>query len=335
MSLTLTIIIPCYNEEEHIEKCLNSLFENRFNRDRWEILVIDGMSEDGTRDIVRRYSESHPFIRLIDNPERIKPIALNRGIEAANGEYVMRIDAHSTYSPGYVDALVTEIRKGEVQNVGGVQIAERHDSSFWGGAIGVAVSHPLAMGDAVHRFQFSGEPRLVNTVFCGCYPISVFAEVGNFNEQLIRTQDREFNERLLAAGGKILLLPGVIAHYRPRTKIHSYCRWVYQGAKWLFKARHYTDVSMARLRNFIPFVFLLYCLSLAPVALSSFPLLARLLWFLPMAVYLLALIFEGARQAFSESNYRLMLSFPMVVFATHLAYGAGSLAGLMSRRVIE
>lgn len=328
MSLTLTIIIPCYNEEEHIARCLDSLFENDVDRDQLEILVIDGMSSDRTREIVHRYSLDNPLVRIVDNPERIKPVALNRGIREARGAYIMRIDAHSVYEAGYVDRLLEEVRKGEVQNVGGVQIAKKSGLGFWGKAIAAALSHPLAMGNAIHRFHLTPRPRFVDTVFCGCYPKSVFERIGMFNEKLIRTQDREFNERLLRSGGKILLLPDVRAYYVPRTTIKSYASWTFQGAKWLFKARHFTEVKMARLRNYIPLAFLTYVALLISWIPFGLPPTVVLIAGVPAIVYFSALLVEGIRLAIAEKEVSLAISFPIVVVITHAAYGLGTLAGL-------
>lgn len=330
MSLKLTIIVPCYNEQQHIEACLSSLLDNEFDRNLWEILVIDGMSDDRTRDIVAQFGQRHPFVRLVDNPERLKPIALNRGIRLAKGEFVMRVDAHSTYAHGYVDRLFAEIEKGEVQNVGGVQVADCSGLGHWGTAIATAVSHPIAMGNAVHRFEGLPEPRLVNTVYCGCYPKYVFDNIGLFNEKLIRTQDRELNERLLRTGGRIKLLPDVHAMYRPRSSLGSYVKWTFEGAKWLFMARHFTDVSMVRWRNLIPLAFLFYIVGLLVVWIYPTSFSFKMLSSVPALAYLAIIFFAGLRAGLAKSLGHLVLTFPLVVLLTHLSYGVGSLAGILS-----
>lgn len=333
MSLNLTIIIPCYNEEDHIAKCLDSLLENEFDRDQWEILVVDGMSSDRTREIVGQYSVDYPFIRLIDNPERIKPVALNRGIRESRGAYIMRIDAHSIYAPGYVDDLVEAASTRGVQNVGGVQVAIDESKGIWGMAIATAVSHPLAMGDAVHRMQFLTKPRIVDTVFCGCYPRQVFRDIGLFNEKLIRTQDREFNERLRKSGGKTLLIPSVRAFYKPRTKIRSHARWIYDGARWLFLAGRYTNASMIKFRNLIPLAFVLYLLVITGVTLAPgiYSNAIIILLAIPLMLYFGILAAAGIISALQRSIPSLVITFPIVVLVTHVAYGIGSIVGLIRR----
>ena len=326
-------MIPCYNEERHIGRCIDSLFNNKFDRSRWEILVVDGMSSDRTREIVSQYSTRYPFVRLIDNPARIKPAALNKGILAAAGDYVMRIDAHSTYQEGYVDELMRYAKTRDVQNVGGVQVAVDQDTGFWAAAIATAVSHPLAMGDALHRMRFLKEPRFVDTVFCGCYPRRIFDEIGLFNEKLIRTQDREFNERLRLSGGRTLLIPSVQAFYEPRTNLWRYMKWVYDGAMWLFLAPKYTDVPMLRARNLVPLCFVSYLLVLAGLALSPAARTssAAEIAALPLLLYGVSTTVAGVIAAWSRSIPTLVFTFPIVVCVTHIAYGVGSIVGWIRR----
>lgn len=297
-----------------------------------EILVVDGSSTDGTRSLVTQFSRTHNYVRLVDNPVRTKPAALNIGISEARGKYVMRIDAHCTYAPAYVDRLLEAISSREVENVGGLQLAVVDEEGVVAQAIAVAVSHPLAMGNAVHRLANQSRERFVETVFCGCYPRRVFDRVGLFNERLLRTQDREFNKRLAMAGGKILLLPDVHAYYRPRTRLSTYCRWVYDGARWLFLAGKFTDVSMLEIRNYAPLAFVTYLFSaLALHLLSPAGSYAGWLPLLPLGLYLLVILAGGVSVALRSRTPLTAVVFPLVVMLTHMAYGVGSAAGILTR----
>src|SRR5467141_1123132 len=102
----VSIVVPCRNEEKHIAKCLDSILANDYPKDRMEILVLDGMSEDRTREIVASYSERYPMIRVVENPRKHIPVAMNVGIKAARGERILKIDAHSTYQPEYISRCV-------------------------------------------------------------------------------------------------------------------------------------------------------------------------------------------------------------------------------------
>lgn len=318
---------------DHIVDCLESL---RLNKaiETSEILVVDGLSTDGTRSLVSQFALDHRYVRLVDNPAGTKPAALNIGINEARGKYIMRVDAHCTYAPAYVDRLLEAISSRDVENVGGLQLAVVDDDGVVAQAIAVAVSHPLAMGNAVHRLANQTRERLVETVFCGCYPRRVFDNVGLFNESLLRTQDREFNKRLAMAGGKILLLPDVHAYYRPRTRLTTYCRWVYEGARWLFLAGKFTNVGMLEIRNYAPLAFVTYLvIALAMILLAPADATSVWLVLVPLALYLALVVVGGVTVAAQGRRLSLAVAFPAVVVLTHMSYGVGSAAGILTRLI--
>lgn len=191
----VTIIVPCLNEREFIGACLDSVIANDYPKDRLEILVIDGMSDDGTRAIVEEYAQRHPSIRMVDNPDKIKPRALNIGIQEARGGIIIRMDAHALYEPDYISKSVHYLEEYDADNVGGIRMTLPRSSSRMARAIAHAISHPFAAGNATYRTG-AKEIKWVGTVFGGCYRREVFDRIGLFNEALIRGQDREFNVRL-------------------------------------------------------------------------------------------------------------------------------------------
>jgi len=116
----VTAVVPCRNEEKHIAKCLDSILANDYPKDRMEILVLDGMSEDGTREIVREYARRNACIHLVDNPQKHIPVAMNIGIKAALGERILKMDAHSTYQSEYISRCVHYQDVYGAENVGGI-----------------------------------------------------------------------------------------------------------------------------------------------------------------------------------------------------------------------
>jgi len=194
----LTIIIPCLNEARFIEACLLSLIEGGYPTDRLEILVFDGMSTDGTRDILEKMRSRFGFIQIIDNPGASKPAALNEGIRRARGDILMRIDAHAVYLKDYapllVEALLANESKGVV-NVGGVRTNQPRDQGVLSRCFAELLGHPFGVGDARHNIGVT-EPRLTDIVFLFCARRSLFAEIGGFDPRLRRGQDREFNLRV-------------------------------------------------------------------------------------------------------------------------------------------
>ena len=156
---------------------------------------------------------------MIDNPQVLKPIALNIGINQTKSDIVMRIDAHAVYANNYISKCVEGIYKYKADNIGGIRETDRGQNT-WEKAVGIVISHPFAAGDAYYRTG-STDVKEVDTVFCGCYRRSVFNKIGVFNENLIRTQDREFNARLVESGGKIVLILLLDVHIS-RIKIRDY-----------------------------------------------------------------------------------------------------------------
>lgn len=319
----VSIVMPCRNESAFIAKCLDSLIANDYPKDRLEIVVVDGMSTDGTREIVKKYDKD--FIKIIDNPALIKPTALNIGIKETRSDIVMRIDAHTVYEPNYISRLVEGLDRYKADNIGGIRETDLGDS-LWAKAFGLAVSHPFANGNAHWRVG-SSVVRKVDTVFCGCYRREVFERIGYFNEKLIRTQDREFNKRLTDNGGTIILDPSVKCTYFPRKKISEYLKWNFSGAYWLYYARRFTRVKMISWRNIIPPLFIIWNLGL----LLVFFFFSRLTLFfaLPILVYwLLALVFS-IKVALENKSISLA---PVMLFLfgiTHYSYGMGNIAGLV------
>ena len=223
----VTIIVPCRNEEDWIGPCLDSIIQNDYPKDRLEVLVVDGMSNDDTRSALQPFLEQHSFIQLIDNPRKTTPAAMNVGIAAAKGDLIMRMDAHYEYPTNYISRLVQWLQESAADNVGGLLRVEPATESALAQAIAAAVTHPFGIGNAYYRLGVS-KPRSVDTVPFGCYRRDVFDRVGKFDEDLLRNQDLEFNLRLRKRGGRILLVPDVVIRGRARDSLRQLTRLYYQ-----------------------------------------------------------------------------------------------------------
>ena len=190
------------------------------------MLVVDGMSTDGTRKIVAEFARDHPFIKLLDNPRRITPAALNIGIAQARGDIIIRVDAHSTYPPNYLSSLVAWQEKTGADNVGGAWRILPGGDTPMARAIAVGLAHPFGVGNAYYRIGASA-PRWVDTVPFGCYRREVFTRIGLFDEDHVRTEDDEFNLRLRKNGGRILLVPEIVIDYYARESLPKIWRMYY------------------------------------------------------------------------------------------------------------
>jgi glycosyltransferase involved in cell wall biosynthesis len=223
----VSVLVPCRNERRYIASCLDSILATDYPPDRFEVLVVDGRSDDGTRDVVESYTARHRLVRLVDNAKRITPTALNIGIREAAGEIVVRMDAHVFYPPEYIPRLVAALEETGADNVGGVLVTRPTDARPTARAIAVALSHPFGVGNSYFRIGVRAR-RWVDTIAFFCCRRELFDRVGMFDEELVRHQDGEFNARLIKRGGRILLSPDVASYYYARGTLRQVARMYFQ-----------------------------------------------------------------------------------------------------------
>src|SRR5438552_1613745 len=195
----VSIVVPCRNEKGHIGTCIRSILAQEPPPGGFEVIVADGMSDDGTRDVLKRLAEEDPRLRVVDNPGRITPCGMNTGIREARGRYIAIMGAHNRYAPDYLCRSVEVLEGTGADDVGGAMVCEAE--SWLQQAIAAAHHSPFSVGGARwHNPDYEGP---ADTVFGGVYRREVFARIGFFDEELVRNQDDEFNLRLVRAGGKI------------------------------------------------------------------------------------------------------------------------------------
>jgi succinoglycan biosynthesis protein ExoA len=318
----LTVIIPCRNEVRFLGGCLASVVANDYPPDRLEVLVIDGGSTDGTRELIASYQRRDARVRLVENPQGSTPWALNHGIKAARGEILARVDAHACIAPQYLTRSVEHLLRSGADNVGGVMRTLPQDPGFFAGPIVAALGHRFGVGNSHFRVG-CGEPRWVDTVFGGCWRREVFERIGLFNTALERSQDMEFSLRLKAAGGRTLLVPDVASDYFARSRMGPFWRHNWLNGEWAILPFLYSSVLPVAPRHLIP---LLFVASLG-LALAAVP------WTMePLAVvaipYGLASAAASAQVARREKRPHYALVMPLVFFVLHLGYGLGSVQGL-------
>jgi len=307
----VSLIIPCRNEEKYIEKCLDSLIAQDFPKEKMEVLVIDGMSEDRTREIISNLKSqiSNPPIRLIDNLKKFTNFALNLGIKEAKGEILMLIGAHAGYEKDYVSKCVRCLKEYDADNVGGVMKTLPSENTLFAKAIAFSLSCPFGAGNAYYKSGYSGQPKWVDTVFGGCYKREVFDKIGLFNENLVRSQDMEFNLRLKKAGGKILLVPNIVSYYYPKSNLKDFFLHNFEDGVWAIYPLKFVKAPL-RLRHYIPLFFVL------TLPLSIWP-------------YILVSLFFSFKITLIKKDVRLFFVMPLVFSVRHFGYGLGSVWGLI------
>lgn len=322
----VSVVIPCRNEARFIAACLESLVANDYPRECLEVVVVDGMSEDGSREIVAGYVRRFPFIRLLDNPDRITSAALNRGIRSSSGSVVFWMGAHSQYAPNYIRESVWHLRNSDADNVGGIMITVARSPGWLAEAIVAALSSPFGVGNSVFRTH-ARTRRWVDTVFGGAFRREVFDQVGLFNEGLVRGQDLEFNLRLRRAGKRTLFVPEIVAYYSARTDLGGFWRHNWVNGQWAVLPFLYSSIVPVAVRHLVPLAF---------VSALTVSLLAGIVWrpawwllALVVGLYAVASVAAAVSAAIRRSDWRLVVTLPIVFTILHVSYGLGGLQGIM------
>jgi succinoglycan biosynthesis protein ExoA len=310
----VSIIIPCRNEAASLDRCLSSILASDYPPERLEILVADGMSTDGSRALLAAHA---PRLRMIDNPARITPMALNLAIEGAQGDYILRVDAHSTIEPAYISTLIDFLERHiEAWGAGGGMTTEPESSGLFAQAIVTVLSHRFGVGNS--RFRTGvGEAQPADTAFNCCWRREVFQRVGLFHEQLARSQDIEMSSRIARAGGTLWLVPQAATTYFARTNFLRYLRHNWSNGVWSILPALYLGHLPVSWRHLVPLAFVTALAASLPLGLA--PWIA-----LPYALANLAASAHAAAQLRRPSLLALL---PITFAGLHLAYGAGSLWG--------
>ena len=320
----LSVICPIYNEEKYIAKCIESVLQQDYPQNDLEVFFVDGMSQDNTAQIVNEYCEKYPFIKLLQNPNRTVPYAMNIGIKASKGETIIRLDGHCEYPTNYFSTLVENLEKYSADNVGGVFITLPCNETNVSYAIAECLKNPFGMGNSLHRIGAKENVKTDSVPF-GCFRREVFDKVGLYDEELTRNQDDELNARIIKNGGSIYLIPTLGIKYFARDKVSKVRKMFYQYG--LFKPLVNKKLGQAAtVRQFVPplFVFAL----ILGLALSFVSKIFLWLYVSFLVLYFLLGIFMGVKSAVKTKRPLLVFLMPWIFFNVHLSYGVGYWTGL-------
>jgi len=320
----VSVIMPCRNEEQYIERCIESLIQNTYPKDRLEMLIVDGRSTDNTRKIIHTFMEKYAFVKLLNNEKRIAPAAMNIGIQNSKGEIIIRVDAHSIYPKDYIEKLVRRMIQFNADNVGGRWIILPSDKTLIAEAISMALSCPFGVGNAYYRIG-TREPKEVDTVPFGCYKKEVFKKVGLFNESLVRNQDIELNLRIKRKGGKILLFPDIVSYYYARSSLKGLFKQNFGNGFWVVYSTKFGQMPFST-RHLVPLFFLLLLASSAVFSLLFYPFIY--LFILIIGLYFVINILFSVRISM-KNGFRYFIPLILAFSTLHFSYGIGSICGIM------
>jgi glycosyltransferase involved in cell wall biosynthesis len=326
----ISIVMACRNEIGHIHALLNSLLAQDMSGISWEAIIADGMSTDRTREVLEDYCARHLNLRVIPNPGQIVSTGLNAAILEARGDIILRMDAHTSYSPTYSRQCMDTLLGKEAENVGGP--ARTRVKGVVQCAVAAAYHSRFSTGGS--RFHDANYEGWVDTVPYGCWKKTTLERIGLFDETLVRNQDDELNLRLLRSGGKIWQNPNILSWYSPRSTILGLFRQYFQYGFWKVAVirKHRLPGSW---RHLVPAGFvianiaLLAAIPLAAVSASK-PLVAMesvWLWLI-MAVFYASASVIASVMAARKSGWKTLPFLPVVFAAYHFSYGMGFLMGL-------
>lgn len=311
----VSVVIPMRNESNHIRPCLDAVIAQDYPADRREILVVDGESDDDSLAVLATYG---PQLRVLRNPGRIVPTAMNIGIRAAHGDIIARVDGHTVLAPPYLRAGVEALRRTGADNVGGAMHA------VGGGPMGDAIA--LAMGSRFGigaYFHFGTAEREADTVYMGMWPRQVFERIGLFDEELVRNQDDELNYRLRKLGGRIVLVPSMQSRYQNRQSLRTLVRQFFQYGVWKIRVlqKHPRQMNW---RHFVPPAFVL-AVGIAVIAALT---VRGGQWLVAAAVGAYAGALTAAAASVARRHGWSHFGRVLIAFAAmHVSWGAGFLVG--------
>jgi len=323
--MKVSLIIPCYNEQDSIQDLLAAICEQDFPLQDLEVVISDGMSTDATRDRIAEFAEAVPelTLRVVDNPQRNIPAGLNQAIEAATGEILVRMDAHSLPHPDYLKFSVRALLDNKGDNVGGVINIKPANQSLIARSIALAAVHPLGVGDA--KYRTGAQAGEVDTVAFGAYRASLVERIGGYDESLLTNEDYEFNVRVRKSGGKIWLDPKIRATYISRSSLRALAAQYWRYGYWKLRMllRYPETIRWRQVSGF--FVLSWLVLGLLSIWFKA----ARWLLLGEAVIYGTALLAAGISAAWKERDPGLVVGLPLAVATMHFSWGSGFLVSLI------
>lgn len=316
---TVSVVIPCRNEEKFISQCIEGFMEQSYPKELFEVLICDGLSEDKTREIVKECERKYENVRLLDNPGKTAPKAMNIGIKYSTKDVIIIFGAHSIPDVDFVRNNIEALNRTPAGCVGGTM--KTINDSLKGEAIAKAMSSPFGVGNAL--FRYATKETYVDTVAFGGYRREVLDKIGYFDEELVRNQDDEINFRVTKSGYKILLSPEIKSTYYSRGSFSKLWKQYYQYGFWKVRVMQ-KHGKPAALRHLVPMIFVLT--NILGALGSIFSKYILMLWLLELITYTTCAI--GMSIKLSKGSRKMLKYLPFTFPILHGSYGLGFLEGL-------
>ena len=330
MEYKVAVIIPTLNEEKFIARCLDSVIEQSYPFRDMDVMVVDGGSNDRTREIVEEYGRKYINIRFIHNPGRIQSIAFNIGVENSDAPYIVRLDAHALYKPYYIEGCIKGLEGDSKRgNVGGQWDIQPQNDSLW--AITNAILNYSKFGIGGASYRIGAKAGDVDTVPFGSFPRTMIEKIGGMRDDLPRGEDNEFNSRIKRAGYSIYFDPAIECIYYARPTLKASCRQMYANGESIGHL-FYVDRDSIGLRHMIPLIFVVGIIGGTILSLVFFAFVYLLL--AGLCLYFLC-DFVASLLAAKEHGWKFLLPLFVMFFCVHFSYGWGTIVGFFTGRKLK
>lgn len=330
MEYKVAVIIPTLNEEKFIARCLDSVIEQSYPFRDMDVMVVDGGSNDRTREIVEEYGRKYINIRFIHNPGRIQSIAFNIGVVNSDAPYIVRLDAHALYKPYYIEGCIKGLEGDSKRgNVGGQWDIQPQNDSLW--AITNAILNYSKFGIGGASYRIGAKAGDVDTVPFGSFPRTMIEKIGGMRDDLPRGEDNEFNSRIKRAGYSIYFDPAIECIYYARPTLKASCRQMYANGESIGHL-FYVDRDSIGLRHMIPLIFVIGIIGGTILSLVFLPFVYLLL--AGLCLYFLC-DFVASLLAAKEHGWKFLLPLFVMFFCVHFSYGWGTIVGFFTGRKLK
>ncbi len=323
--MTVTIGVVAYNEEEYIANTLKDIGSQSYPHELTELILVDGMSSDKTKDIMETFAEAHQDyddVKVLNNPKRKQASGWNIVIENSSMDVLVRVDAHTKIPPDFIEKNMKNIESGEDIS-GGPRPCLIINENSWTRTLLQAENS--VFGSSVNSCRRTGEKRYVKTMFHAAYRRSTFNRVGLFNEDLGRTEDNEMNYRMRQAGYKLCFDPEVVSYQYARSSLKKMLRQKYGNGYWIGRTLSVCPRCLS-VFYFVPFAFVMAILIAAVIALLGYQMLLGVLG----GVYFSFAVFMAIVAVKNEGWNKWSFLLPILFFLLHVSYGVGTVIGLVS-----
>lgn len=322
----VTVVIPCRNEQPFIGDAITSIVNGTYPHSKLQIIVVDGMSTDGTWEEAQRFASRWPtIVTCLENPASTIPAAMNIGLNAARAGVLLKVDAHSRYPKDYIRCCVEHKRLYDASNVGGRVKPIPRTKTLTALSIAAAISHPFGVGNS--RFRLDGlSPIWTDAAFSGCFDTALLRRIGGYDERVHRSEDIVLNHRLRQTGGRVLLVPSIVIEYFCRSTFREFVRHSLDNGWWAIMPMAYVRGWPMSVRHFVPgvaFVSALLMMLLAPYSNTALGALQ-----LAVITYSASVLIATIHVAFAKQRLGLLLLMPFSFGCLHLSYGLGAAAAV-------